>query len=460
MNTTMTNDEAKKALDTIVEDLTRPIKKHTGLQIWGLGLLLMLLLAAYGYYIQLRDGLGVTAMRDYVSWGLYIANFVFFVAVSLVGMLISAVLGLLRVKWITPITRIAEIIALAFVMLAGIVIVIDMGRPDRLLNVLIHGRLQSPILWDVTVITTYLTISLLLLFLPLIPDIAILRKRLTQVPKWQWRIYNVLSLGWVGTPLQYKILHRSIRMLLILIIPVALAIHTVTSWLFASTLRPGWDTTIFGPYFVTGAFVAGTAAVIILMFIFRNNFKLKNYITEYHFDSMAKLLVLVSLVYLYFNINEFLVPAYKMKAHDAVHLKQLFVGSFAAIFWFTQIVCLIIPIILLIIKPMRRPISVFIISIFVLLGAWLKRYLIVVPTMLHPHLPIQNVPVEYSSYLPTGIEIGVTMGTFAAAFLIITILSKLFPVISIWETAQQQGISNEIINQLADDSAAFRKKKK
>ncbi len=420
----------------IEKDLLRPLQKHKGLEIWLLFLLLILSVAFYGYFIQLRDGLGVTGMRDFVSWGMYIGNFVFFVAVSLVGMLISSVLSLLDLEWSKPISRIAEIIALAFVMSAGLVIVFDMGRPDRLLNVIIHGRIQSPIVWDITVITTYIAISFLLYFLPLLPDIAILRKNLTNIPKWQKFLYKILSFNWKNNPEQRMLLHKAIKILAILIVPVALAIHTVTSWLFAATLRPAWDSTIFGPYFVSGAFVAGSAIVILAMYFFRNNFQLKNYLTDKHFDKMGKLLVLTSLLYLYFNINEYLVPFYKMRSHEAHVLHDLFAGRFAIMFWLVQIFGLIIPTILLIFKKMRKPKILTFISLIVLICAFFKRYLIVVPTMQHPHLPIQNVPENFEIYSPTGIEIAVTIGTVAIALLLMTIFAKLFPVISIWETRE------------------------
>ncbi|HML86383.1 MAG TPA: polysulfide reductase NrfD, partial [Bacteroidales bacterium] len=154
----------------------------------------------------LRDGLGVTAMRDYSSWGSYIANFVFFVASSLIGMFISSVFGLLKIKWVIPISRIAEMIALAFAMWAGLVIVIDMGRPDRLHHVFLYGRFQSPIVWDITVVTSYVAISMLLLLIPMIPDASILKRRMSDAPKWQQMIYHLLTLGWDAQPEQYAIL--------------------------------------------------------------------------------------------------------------------------------------------------------------------------------------------------------------------------------------------------------------
>ena len=429
-------DQTTFTFDKITNDLTRHINFSKGFKIWMAFLFAALIACLYAYSIQLRKGLGVTGMRDYVSWGIYIANFVFFVASSLVGMLISAALGLIGIKWVVPLTRISETIAVAFSAVAGLVIVSDMGRPERLANVFLYGRFQSPILWDITVITTYFVISLLLLFIPMIPDLAICYKKLDKLPAWLRKTYQLLSLNWSGTIEQKKIIQKSIKTLLVLIIPLALSIHTVTSWLFAVNYRAGWDSTVFGPYFVSGAFVAGTAAVIIAMYFFRKNYKLGDYLTEMHFNNMAKLLVLVALVYLYFNLNEFMVPGYKMKRADAIHIHELFTGHFAILFWSVQVFGLIIPIILLIIGKMRKPLPLTIIASFILIGAWLKRYIIVVPTMEHPFLPVQHVPYEYKVYSPTIIEIAVTAASFILVLMIITIISKFFPVIPIEETIE------------------------
>ena len=423
--------------DKITSDLLRPIRLNKSFILWMGVLGVSLLICLYAYTIQLRDGLGVAGIRDYVSWGMYISNFVFFVATSLIGMLISAVLGLSGVKWASPLARIAEIIALAFAMVAGLVIVADMGRPDRLLNVIIHGRIQSPIVWDITVVSVYVLISALLLYLPLIPDLKICYDKLDKTPKFARNIYKLLSLNWNGSLEQQKIIKQTTRALAIFIIPVALAIHTVTSWLFASTSRAGWDSTIFGPYFVTGAFVAGCAAVIIAMYFYRNNYKLQDYIIDAHFDNMGKLLVLVSLVYIYFNLNEYLVPAYKMKKFEAIHINELFTGAHAFLFWSTQLLGLIIPTVLLLFKKMRKPFPMLIIGIFVLVGAWFKRYIIVVPTQEHPYLPIQNVPLNFKIYTPTLIEILITIAPFILVLLIVTILSKVIPIVSIHETVEE-----------------------
>lgn len=428
----------KETVDKVAKDVLKSVNIGWGFKVWMAFLTIILIACGYAYYIQLNKGLIVTGMGDIVTWGMYIANFVFFIATALVGMLISAVLGLLGQKWITPVTRIAEIIAVSFAAVAGLVIISDMGRPDRFLNLILHGRLQSPILWDVTVVTTYLIISTLLLIFPLIPDFAIaLNNRIGDKPKWLEKLYKILSFNWVHSKEQFKLLHKMMRILLILIIPTAFAIHTVTSWLFAVTFRDGWDSTIFGPYFLAGAFVAGVAALIIAMYFFRSNYKLKDYITEMHFDKASRLLVLVSVVYLYFNINEFLVPAYKMKG-GGHHIHALFAGEHALLFWSVQLLGLIFPILLMLMKRFRKPGPAMIISIFVLVASWFKRYIIVIPTLEHPFLPVQGVPLKYQVYTPTVIESAVTIGTIVLAIMIASVLAKVFPVIPIWEVAKEK----------------------
>ncbi len=424
--------------DALVKDLA-PKKFGKSGKLW-IGFLVIIILAALGgYVVQLRKGLIITDMRDYALWGIYISNFVFFVAISLVGSLVTAILRLSGAKWSTPLTRISEIIAVAAIIMAGLSIIIDMGRPERLFYLFIHGRLQSPIIWDVVVISTYLVISVLLLYYPLLPDFAILEKYFKNKPKLNRR-YGKLSLNWTGTATQHKYYNKSIKILSVLIIPVAFGIHTVTAWLFATTYRPGWDSSNFGPYFIAGAFVAGAGAVISVMYILRKTHRLEAYITDMHFDKMGKLLVLLCAIYLYFNINEYLVPAYKNTVEEAAHLKGLFLGEYASLFWLVIVGSLVMPIIVLIFPQGRKPLPVFIIGLIVVVGAWWKRYLIVTPTLLHPFLPIQGVPESWHHYFPSAMEWIITFGTLASALLIITLLVRYLPIIPIHETAEEQGI--------------------
>jgi len=426
-----------KEYNKMIQDLA-PKKFGKLGQIWVTFLVVVILFALYAYYQQLDKGLGITNMRDYALWGVYISNFVFFVAVSLVGSLVTAILRLSGVTWSTPLTRISEVIAVAAIVMAGLTIIIDMGRPERIYNIFLHGRLQSPIIWDVLVITTYLLISLLLLFYPLLPDFAILKKHFADRPKLsKW--YGKLSLNWTGSKKQQSIYSKSIHTLSVMIIPVAFGIHTVTAWLFATTYRPGWDSSNFGPYFIAGAFVAGAGAVVVIMYVLRKVYKLEAYITDLHFDKMGQLLVLLCLVYIYFNVNEYLVPAYKTTNEEAQHLYGLFVGDYALLFWSVIIGGLVVPTLVLLFRKGRKPLPLFLVGILVVVGAWWKRFIIVTPTLLHPFLPIQGVPKSWHSYFPSVLEWTITFGTLASALLIMTILFRYLPIIPIHETAEEKG---------------------
>jgi len=402
--------------------------------IWTGALLLICAIGAFAYIQQLRKGLVVTNMGDYVSWGIYISNFVFFVAISLVGSLITAIFRLTGVPWRTPLTRISEIIAVSAITFAALIIIVDMGRPERLVYLFTHGRIQSPIMWDVIVITTYFCLSLFLLYITLLPDIRMMILAKDKLGKPFSKLYRWLGSFWKQTTGQEKIRNKSITIICIVMIPVAFCIHTVTSWLFATTYRPGWDSTNFGAYFVSGAFLVGAGGVVVAMYVFRRVYKLEHYITERHFDKMGKILVMLALLYLYFNINEYLVPAFKMKKPEEEHLIQLFAGEFAPLFWFAIFVGMIIPIMIVVFPKGRKPNAMFAAGVMVVVGAWFKRYLIVTPTMLHPFLPKYDAPARYSHYFPSWQEWAIAMGSLAGVLLIITFFARVFPIISIYKT--------------------------
>jgi Ni/Fe-hydrogenase subunit HybB-like protein len=423
--------------DLVAELAPRKFNK-TGV-IWTIGLVVVVMIGVAAYIDQIIRGQIVTNMRDYVLWGVYISNFVFFVAISFVGSLTAAILRLTHKTWRTPLVRIAEIIAFAAIVMAGITITLDMGRPDRLLNLFIHARIQSPITWDVIIIITYIAISALILYFPLLPDLAILKKYFKDnsfLSKW----YGILSLKWEGSTIQWAIQKKSIQIVALLIIPVALILQTIDAWLFSTTYRIGWDSTNLGPYFIAGAMVVGVGSLIAVMYVLRRSYKLEKYITDLHFDKMGQLLVFACLIYLYFNINEYLLPAFTAPKGEEAHLEELFTGHYAPMFWFVTIGGLIIPIIALIFPKGRKPFPLFIIAILVVITSWWKRYLIVVPALLHPFLPIQGVPESWRSYFPSLHEWAIISGTLAAALLIITILIRYVPIIPIHRTAKEMGI--------------------
>jgi molybdopterin-containing oxidoreductase family membrane subunit len=406
--------------------------------IWTSFLIVLTVLGIIAYIDQVIQGQVVTNMRDYALWGIYISNFVFFVATSFVGSVTVAILRLTHNTWRTPIVRIAEIISLSAIVMAGITIMIDMGRPDRLLNLFIHARLQSPITWDVIIVPTYIVFSFLLLYFPLLPDLTILKKYYKKTSPFLSKWYGKLALNWRGSKAQKAIQGNSIRIIALMIIPIGILLQTIDAWLFSTTYRVGWDSTNMGAYFISGAFVAGVGALITMVYIVRKVRGLENYITDFHFDKLGKFLGLACLTYLYFNINEYLLPIFTAPVEEDIHLNTLVSGEYAPLFWFSQIVGLILPLILILFKKGRKPLPMFIVGVMVVVGSWWKRYIIVTPTLLHPFLPIEGVPESWHHYFPSMHEWIITIGTLAMSLLIITFLVRYLPVIPIQRTADEQ----------------------
>jgi molybdopterin-containing oxidoreductase family membrane subunit len=372
-------------------------------------------------------------MSDYFSWGVYIVNFVFFIGISMAGSLISAMLRLTNAHWRHPISRMAEAITVFSLMVAGPMIIIDMGRPDRLLHVLFYGRLQSPILWDVLSLTSYLAGSFLYLYVPMIPDLAILRDA-PGLSWWRRKLYRILAMNWTGTAEQHRQLDRAVAVMAIVILPVAVSIHTVTAWLFGMTLRPGWHSTIIGPDFVVGALYSGVAAVITAIVLFRYFLNLEDHIPVEHIRKLAKLMLVFGLVYAYMVINEHVGSAYTGEEAEGPLLKKMMTGSYAMQFWAMVVVGLVLPLIMLVLPTGRTILGMTTAAVFVNVGMWLKRYIIVVPTLASPFMPTREG--AKLSYVPTWVEWSITAGGFAAFMLLFILFSKVFPIISIWEVDQ------------------------
>ncbi len=455
------NDGLKYQIET--ELLATIGKKHDNLNAW-IVLLTLVCAAGMGAWVwQLREGLGVTAMRDYVSWGVYISLLFFFVGISLIGALVSSALRFSNAKWRFPLMRIAEAVTLSSVFFAALMPVLDMGRPERLYFLVTHGRLQSPILWDVVAIATYFVGSLLFFYLPLIPDLALMRDRLTDAPPRRKRFFKFFAANWTGSEAQHRLLDRGIRIMSVVILPVAVSVHTISAWLIAMTMRPGWNTSIMGPYFVFGALMAGCAIMILVMAMLRKNYHLEHFIGHSHFSKMAMLLLSLTCVYLYLNLNKYGVPAYTMKGEEKAVLEDLLTGSHSLMFWGVQILGLALPIVLLSFPQVRHSIRrVVWVSALVLVGALLNRYLIVVPNLLHPFLPIQSPEPGYATYFPTWVEWAITAASLAGFVLLVLLLFKPFPVVTIWETAietEKSGVKAVGLENLPQKKQALPKKR-
>ncbi len=413
------------------ELLLRPLTR-TSLAWWlWFGLLVVLMaLGLLAYVIQLNRGLVVTGMRDTVVWGFYISNFVFFSGLSMAGTFISAILRITGAEWRRPLTRLAELSTVAALIITALMPIVDMGRPDRILNLLRYGRLESPLVWDLMVIPTYLIASSLYLYLFLIPDAARLRDRLkgrtSRIRQW---LYSTLAIGWRGEPGQRRSLEVGAAVMSLVVIPIGVMTHSVVSWVFGMTYRAGWDSTIFAPYFVVGALYSGTALLITLMFLFRRFCRLEPLFTADHFRYLGYMLAAFGVIYFYFTFAEYLTIGYKLKGEDRPLLEELLFGRYAAIVWPGFIGGQILPV-ALVAHPRTRTITgLFVASLLVNVGMWVKRFVIVVPSLANPLLPAYS----WSLYIPTPVEVAITVASFAGFGLIITLFAKLFPIVSIWE---------------------------
>jgi molybdopterin-containing oxidoreductase family membrane subunit len=395
---------------------------------WTLVVLgLAILWGAVAYWTQFNQGLGVTGLQQPVSWGFYVTNFVFFIGISHAGTLISAILRLSKAEWRRPITRMAEVITVMVLFIGAGQILVDLGRPDRMLNVIFYGRYQSPLLWDATSISAYLTASTLYLWLPLIPDLAILRDQLGK----RRFFYTVLAMGWTGTERQQKILNRAIGIMAVLVIPIAISVHTVVSFVFSMTIQPAWHSSIFGPYFVAGAIFSGIAALIVAMAIIRRIYRLHAYLKPIHFRYLGYLLLVMTLLWFYLTFAEYLTGYYGNEPEEMKVFWSKFTGPFWPTFWAMVAFNFVVPMILLVRLQHHAVGKTVAASSFIVVGMWLERFNIIVPTLSNPRLPFPA-----TVYWPTWIEWGETAGSFGLFILFYVLFVKFFPIISIWEVRE------------------------
>jgi len=390
-------------------------------------LVLVILWAVWAYLHQYRHGLGVTGLARPIFWGVYITNFVFFIGISHAGTLISAILRLAKAEWRRSITRSAEVITVLVLFFGVGNILMDLGRPDRMFNIIRFAQFRSPLLWDVSSITVYLTASSVYLFLPLIPDIALLRDH---AGKWQW-FYRIFALGWRGTEAQHHLLERGIAFMAILVIPVAVSVHTVVSFVFAMTIQPMWHSAIFGPYFVAGAIFSGIAGLIVAMNLIRKVYHLEDYLRPVHFNNLGILLLVMTLLWFYFTFTEYITVYYGGEPIHMTIFWSKFTGRFAPYFWGMFLFCFVIPLPLLSLRKTRTPFGTLVASVSIIIGMWLERFVIVVPTLTNPRLPNEAV-----IYFPTWVEWSVLAGCVSFFVLLYMIFTKVFPIVSIWEVRE------------------------
>ena len=422
-----------KTPEQINDDLLRPVFHTSGRFFAAVAVLGAIVLAAFGAWgYQMYAGIGVSGLRWPVYWGFYITNFVFWIGLSHAGTLISAILRLANATWRRPVTRCAEVITVFALSIGGMFPLVHLGRPWLAFWLIpypsergIWPNFRSPLVWDFFAINTYLMGSVAFLTLPIIPDWATVRDKATG---WRKKIYTVLAMGWRGTPRQWSRLETAMHILAVAIIPVAVSVHTIVSWDFAMAPVPLWHSTIFGPYFVAGAIFSGIAALIIAMAALRKLLHLEDYLTHVHFDNLGKLLLLMTLLWGYFVFAERLTVWYGNGPAENTVLWATQRGPYAILFWVMVICNFIIPFPLLAIKKLRTISGTVMASFAIVVGMWLERYLIIVPSLARKYLPY-----SWGTYWPRWPEITITVGTFAGMVLLYLLFSKVVPIISMWE---------------------------
>lgn len=420
----MDNETLAIKYDQILKPLTR-----AGWLFWitVIPLSIIFLWSFFAFGWQYEWGLGQTGMGHPMSWTLYLVNFVFFIGISHAGALVSAVLRITHARWGTPFGRAAEAVTV-FALAAGPTnILFDLGRSTRFYWVPLHAQFKSPLIWDFACIMTYFTVSIIFLYVLMVPDIGLLRDRF---PGRRW-FYQPLSLGWKGTDDQWKTIYKAVGFLCIAVIPIAVSVHTVVSWVFGLQTQPMWFSTIFAPYFVTGAIFSGIATIIIVTIALRRIYHLEKYLTPYHFNNMGLLLLVFTLLWAYFTFAEHLTVAYAGGSHELAVFWSKLTGRYAPLFWLMTLLCFVIPFPLLVFK--RTPRFLLIASISVVIGMWLERFLIIIPSLAHPRLHYPR-----GTYMPTWVEWSMMAGLCAGFTLAFILFSKFFPVLSIWELEKEE----------------------
>lgn len=408
----------------------RPMRE-SGRWFWILfGFLSLLVLAGVAAWIyQLANGLGVTGLNQNVTWGVYTADLVTFIGLSYGGALVSAILRLTGATWRAPITRIAEACAVVTLVIGATFPIIHLGRPERVWLMFTEPNGTSPMVWDTFAILTYLLATLIFFYLPLIPDSGtILSSGIGGLGALRLRLLRILSMHWRGLAGQKASLERAIAIMSVLIVPIAVAVHSVLAWAFSVTTRPGWHSTIFAPYFVIAALYSGVALVIVAVAVYRRAYRLQAYIEEKQFRYLGYIMLALGMVYFYFTFAEYLTDGYANTEEGVAVLAMLLTGRFSAIFWPWVVGGLLIPIALVALPWTRNIAGITTASVLVIVGMWVKRMLIVIPPM-----ELSLVGHEIVPYTPSWVELTLTVAAAAGIPWMMMLLFRFIPVLPIYE---------------------------
>lgn len=434
LNDLLPGQHSYSKLDDQIGSLILDHKRHPKawyvfVAIGGMGTLMLLTSIAW----LLFQGIGIWGNNQPVGWGFDIINFVWWIGIGHAGTLISAVLLLVRQQWRNSINRFAEAMTIFAVMCAGLYPLLHTGRPWVAYwlfpypNVLgMWPQFRSPLIWDVFAVTTYITISALFWFIGLIPDFATLRDKTKNVIAA--KVFAMLALGWRGSAKHWHRYEQAYLILAGLSTPLVLSVHSIVSLDFAVSIVPGWNVTVFPPYFVAGAVFAGFAMVLTFAIPLRKWYGLSDLITDTHLDWMAKIMLTTGLVVFYGYLAEVFYAWYSGVIWEEALIQNRFFGPYAVMFWALWLCNGLIPQILWWPKARKNVVVLFVVSQFVSIGMWLERF-VIIPMSLHR----DYLPSSWGMYVPTVWDFGMFFGTIGFFIMLMFLFFRFVPVINIFE---------------------------
>jgi molybdopterin-containing oxidoreductase family membrane subunit len=392
-------------------------------------------------YRQVVEGHIITGMRDNVVWGVYIVNFVFFLGLSYAGALLAGIFHLARVGWARPLQRILKLITVFALLIAPVYILLCLGRPDRLFNLFLMPRIQSPIIWDVIAIVTDIIFCVVYLYFTFIKDFALLRDHAEEIgmPEWRLKLYRFFAIGYRDTPEQKKSLNFALDVMAAIIIPTSIVAYSLLAWLFGMNLRVGWHSSIFGPYFVLTATFSGVALLIFIMWLFRKTQKLEKVFNDEHFMYLGYALVILSLFYGYFYFSDYLTDWYNMShTYKILWAKLTDPNQYGLLLLTGLLFTTGAPIVIIAFPWLRSVNSIALTSVLILVGIWIMRYLMIVPVLETPFIPMQDARPDWVHYSGTWIEWSLTAAGVALFTLLIICAAKIAPIVPISELVEKK----------------------
>jgi molybdopterin-containing oxidoreductase family membrane subunit len=426
-----------KTLDRVTADILKPLESKIGLW-WYIAISIAIGAAGYGLYaiyITITQGLGTWGINNALGWGWDIINFVWWVGIGHAGTAFSIFLLILRQKWRTSINRAAEAMTVFAVICAALFPALHVGRIWLMFYIFPYPNTRgplwvnfnSPLFWDVVAVSSYLLISVSFWYLGMLPDLATIRDR--SKGKIKQTIYRILAMGWSGTTGHWKRYEALSFVLGGIAAVLVVSVHSIVSTDFATSVIPGWHTTLFPPYFVVGAIFSGFAMVLTLMIIIRWVFKMNDYVTDSHLEAIAKILVFISLIMGTAYLTEIFIAWYSGSEYEMfTFFKNRITGEYAFMFW-TMFICnAIVPQIFWFKKFRTSIVVLFLVSLLINLGMWYERFNIIVTSLSRDYLPSSWAPY-HATWVDKGIFIG-TLGIFATGVLI---FFRFLPIIAISE---------------------------